>query len=137
MALPENYGFTIYAQRASGAGSLYSDCLILIPIDEYMIFAEWDPGSGLFVLNIPVGDYWRINMNFAPDGDAVYHNYTAPSDSVTGVGKPYITGDGIPVGNDVRLYLLVYTTTRGNVLTNRSGVFLSAYRRYHSLQGAD
>lgn len=129
----EEYGFTIYASRDSGAGSLYSDCLILVPIDEYMIYYRFGPAT----YKALGASYMRTWFYFGPGGTTSVMVYGNPSDETYAVDVPYTEGDGVPPGATTWAYFLIFNTDTGdNTLTSDADVTMTAYPRYHSLQGA-
>lgn len=134
--ITEFYGFTIHAGRTQGTGDLYSDCLLLVPIDEYAVFYLWDP-AGVTAISIPGGEYVRTGFYSGPDGSMAVLTDTTPSGYVLGVDTPYTEGQGIPPDDDVSMYFVTFNSMDGdNTYTDDTDITLYHYTRYHSLQGA-
>lgn len=135
IAIPEQYGFKVVASQDSGVGHLYSDCLVLIPIDEYMLFYRFD-ATGKTV-SPPIGDYVRTYFYTSPDNINSVIIWSSPTEYVYVLDIPYTEGDGPPPGDATWAYFLIYNTGTGdNVLTDNASVAFNYYPRYHSVQGA-
>jgi hypothetical protein len=131
--ITELYGFTISASQDTGVGSLYSDCLILVPIDEYMLYYRLNP---IKIVGV-AGEYARMSMWFGPDDSKVVYEYTWPSNLVMGIDIPYTEGAGVPPGYLTRAYFVIFDSPDGdNTLTPNTVIKTKYYPRYHSLQGA-
>jgi hypothetical protein len=132
MAINEAYGFEIYASRESGIGSLYSDCLILVPIDEYMLYYLLPSQR---VVGIP-GEYACTRFFIGPDGSSGVYQFSSATNDVIAIDIPYVEGDG-PTPGDVYVYFLIFDSPEGaTTLTSNTTVSMPTYPRYHSVQGA-
>ncbi len=132
MDINELYGFTVNASRESVAGTLYSDCLILVPVDEYMLYYRL---PNIRTVSAP-GEYVATRFFVGPDGSTGVYQSTSGSNYVVSIDIPYEEGDGAPPG-DLYLYFLIFNSPAGaNTLTSDTTVDIDIYPRYHSLQGA-
>ena len=123
-------GFNLYARRDVGAGSLFLDCLILIPIDEY--FMHWES---------------TVPFTGTPTADGRFHIYVAPDDTdgfiyaelglaqIMSVEPATIEGLGLPYTDSIVCVAAVDYQDR-NVVNNSLQINLTAYERYKSLRGA-
>lgn len=132
MDINELYGFTVSASRESVAGTLYSDCLVLVPIDEYMLYYKF---PDVRTVGAP-GEYVQTRFYVGPDDSTGVYQITSASAYVVSIDIPYTEGDGVPPG-DSYIYFLIYDSGSGdNTLTSDTTVTMDIYPRYHSLQGA-
>lgn len=129
--VPETYGFEIAASREAGAGSLFTDCILLIPIDEYFVKYEW-PETGLVAA--PTNPFLQIAVG--PDDTEAALLSDVTGDGPRDTTPPIIEGPGIPIG-DCYAYFI---TTEDLVGTHSIGgtIDVDVYMnwRYHSLRGA-
>ena len=122
----ESYGFDIWASRVVGAGSLYIDALIMIPVDEY--FVHHNPGD--------VGTATANFLAVGPDdGTGAFLLSTAAPGDIYDVTPPDITGAGVPYPSP-RAYLVAVNSLDFNTLGSVMGGQFILIPRYHSMHGA-
>ena len=132
LVVPEEYGFAIYAGRDAGAGSFFTDCLLLIPIDEYFLKYNW-PITGLVAL--PTSAAVRIAIGPDETESALLYDYatTVPRD----VTPPVTEGYGMPIGDTEAYFVITEGLNGEHVFTNELFIDIWYIPRYHSLRGAD
>jgi hypothetical protein len=121
----------VYAQRGSGTGSLYMDCLVLIPIDDGAIGVTTKPGS-----LTGVGGTERIAVYQAPDG-AIHgtHDWGSASHDIA-VTQPQGSWSA---PNDATAPLIVVAAddySFGSVLNDTVNVSYIYIPRWRTLRGS-
>jgi hypothetical protein len=133
------FGFNIYASRDSGAGNLYLDTLILLPVDEYFLYWDRDPGivntiaTGVQIFIQALSD--DSHFGFQRSGVAILAHDLY-------VNPPTVLGEGIPHdpnANEVYVYAVAACAEdqgSTNRLTSTFGLYLNYIPRYKSGRGA-
>jgi hypothetical protein len=129
-----NQSINLYAQRVSGSGSLYLDCMMLVPIDEYFIYGSPNGTTNYFV----VGPDGRAQCLGTSTVGTAYVRQAAALEQQSAIEL------GVPLG-DGRLYIVAgdydYTTRRhthipGSIPDTSLSAALQYVARWHSLRGS-
>lgn len=118
----------IEARRTSGSVSLYLDCLVLVPIDEFFIKSGNDAAEGgIYTVCDPLLQFSQYRQYAYPG--------TPDIPATTSVDPPLVSGVGIPpgVGN---LYIVAADDGMNNAYDDQATVDLTYYARYRSLRGS-
>lgn len=120
----------VYAQLGSGTGSLYMDCLVLIPVDDGAMFVTTNPGS-----LTGIGGTERIAVHQSPDS-AVHgtHEYGSTSHDAA-VTKPQ---GGWSAPNDATAPVIVAAAddySFGSVLNDTVNIEYIYIPRWRTLRG--
>jgi len=119
-----NYALRVSARQTSGAGSLDMDCLVLVPADEYFLYAE-NMGGG-------TGDIAYITES--PLGDLVSVALDTGTNEIEALGNVAANGDTVPPG-DGRMYGVVARLSKETSITDDWDPSLQVYSRWRSLRG--
>ncbi len=117
---------TVQARRLSTAGSLYLDRMVMLPVDEYFLYAE-----GNSIIGGPVqenGFHWTVR---ADDTLLGYSDKLAKF--TRNVAQ---SGAGVPPG-DGRMVVVAARANRVSYASDNLTMKLSHFPRYVSLRGAD
>ncbi len=116
----------VHAKRTAGSGDLYLDTIVLIPLDEYFVFAE-----GLAMLGFPAVAN-ALQLTTRPD-DLIEAWDAGSSKRVPAVQH---MGQGVPIG-DGRMVVVAAADDGDSTLTDTLTCALTAYPRWLSLRGAE
>ncbi len=114
----------LWAKRVSGGGSLHLDCFVLIPVDQFFLFAE---GTGVMG-NGNIANALQIFTR--PDG--VVKSFS--SRLTVNVEDVEMEGPGIPVG-DGRLVVCAAGASRVSLETDTLTLRMNHWQRWAGLRG--
>ena len=118
----------IWARRTAGSDSLHLDCLNLIPVDEYYIFA-----SATKLIYEP-GDATYFYFGVAADGRS--YGVSKSGRDIVALAQIETGGAGVPVG-DGRLYVVAARENKVNDISDTYDVGIQFYPRWLTLRGAE
>ena len=116
----------LWAERLAGSGTLYVDCLVLIPVGEAFVYER----NGTIDGSVTV----ETDIYQGPDGRNTALTFSPTTGNQTSNIDLSLVG-GMPTGNVYGIIAAEYSVN-GQDLTDEIDVELSVYKRYATLRGS-